>query len=122
MNSVAPGSVVVAQIEPSVQFSLRSGMATSTRQHWERFMPINARVSDYTKLAKNSVCFENPPGTKYVAGSQDSIGLTHPGINRLDYDCGYWPRNVESCLDESICEWLEQSLAIYPIIRTPTWL
>ena len=119
MNSIAPGSVVVAQIQPTIQFSLRSGMATSTRQHWQRFMPVNAKITDPTKLAKILFGFENPPGTKYVAGSQDSIGLTHPGINRLDYDSGYWPHHIQSCLDESVCEWLEESLAIVPLFERP---
>ncbi len=62
---------------------------------------------------------ENPPGTKYVAGSQDSIGLTYPGINRLDYDNSFWPNQIESCLDESVFDWLEQSLAIIPLFERP---
>jgi len=119
VSAVAPGSVVVAQIEPTVNFSLRSGMATSTRQHWERIMPLGVEIADREKLAKVLFGYENPPGTKYVAGSQDSIGLTYPGINRLDYDGGYWPHRIESCLDEDICAWLEQSLAVVPLFERP---
>ena len=119
INSVSPGSVVVVQIEPTLEFSLRSGMATSTRQHWERLMPINAQITDHEKLARILFGVENPPGTKYVAGSQDSIGLTYPGINRLDYDNSFWPNKIESCFDESVFTWLEQSLAIIPLFERP---
>lgn len=119
VSEVAPGSVVVAQIEPTVKFSLRSGMATSTRQHWERVAPLGVEITDHEKMARVLFGYENPPGTKYVAGSQDAIGLTYPGINRLDYDGGYWPHQIESCRDESVCQWLEESLAVVPLFERP---
>jgi len=119
VSEVAPGSVVVAQIEPTVQFSLRSGMATSTRQHWERVAPLGVEITDHEKMARVLFGYENPPGTKYVAGSQDAIGLTYPGVNRLDYDGGYWPHNIESSRDESVCKWLEDSLAVVPLFERP---
>lgn len=119
VSEVAPGSVVVAQIEPTVKFSLRSGMATSTRQHWERVAPLGVEITDHEKMARVLFGYENPPGTKYVAGSQDAIGLTYPGINRLDYDGGYWPHHIESCRDKSICQWLEDSLAVVPLFERP---
>jgi len=28
--------------------------------------------------------YENPPGTNIIAGSQDSIGIVYPGLNRID--------------------------------------
>ena len=115
----APGSVVVAQIEPTLEFTLRSGMATSTRQHWERLMPYNPDNVDPEKLAKLLFGYENPPGTKYVAGSQDAIGLTHPGINRLDYDGDYWPQHIERCLAPDVCQWLEDSLVLIPLAERP---
>jgi len=111
--------VVTAQIEPTVEFSLRSGMATSTRQYWERIMPLGFELSDPEEMARVLFGYENPPGTKYVAGSQDAIGLTHPGVNRLDYDGGYWPGHIESCREEAICDWLQESLAVVPLFERP---
>jgi cytidyltransferase-like protein len=119
VSEVAPGSVVTAQIAATVDFSLRSGMATSTRQHWERIVPLGIETSDPKTLARLLFGFENPPGTKYVAGSQDAIGLTHPGVNRLDYDGGYWPVHIESCLDDGVCRWLEESLTLVPLFERP---
>lgn len=43
------------------------------------------------KLARMLFGAENPPGVKYISGSQDALGLMLPGINRLDYNGGYWP-------------------------------
>lgn len=120
VSEVAPGSVVVAQIEATVDFSLRSGMATSTRQHWQRIMPLGIETNDPETLARLLFGFENPPGTKYVSGSQDAIGLTHPGVNRLDYDGGYWPVHIESSLDDGVCRWLEESLALVPLFERPS--
>ena len=71
------------------------------------------------QLAKLLFRYENPPGKKYISGSQDAIGLTHPGINKLDFDCGFWPNKIETCLDEDICRWLEKHLLLVPIGERP---
>jgi hypothetical protein len=63
--------------------------------------------------------WENPPGKQYVSGSQDAIGLTFPGINRLWYDGGYWPAKIDSCVDEDTCRWLERSLRLIEIAERP---
>ena len=63
------------------------------------------------KLAKILFRFDNDPGTKDVSGSQDSIGITIPGINRFFYDKGkYWPSKFETISDLSIIKWLEERL------------
>ncbi len=115
----AAGSVVVVNIHPTRDFNLRSGMATSTRTLWERFFPTGVLSNDPTELARLLFGYENPPGTKYVAGSQDAIGLTHPGINRLYYDGGYWPLRIETCTDPATCRWLEESLRLVPLHERP---
>jgi len=56
------------------------------------------------------VSFENPPGTKDVSGSQDSLGIVLPGLNKLDYDNGYWPVKINTIHDEGLLTWLEQNL------------
>ena len=115
----APGSVVVVNIHPNREFNLRSGMATSTRMVWERIFPTGVLSDDPTELAKLLFGYENPPGTKYVAGSQDCIGLTHPGISRLYFDGGYWPSKIETCTDPTICDWLQQSLRLVELHERP---
>jgi cytidyltransferase-like protein len=114
------GSCVVFQIEPDRPFNDRSGMATSTRKHWQQIFA--SRVFDRDPLALSKLLFgwENPPGTKYVSGSQDAIGLTHPGINRLWYDGGFWPKRIDSCVDEDTCRWLERSIRLVELYERPT--
>jgi hypothetical protein len=33
-----------------------------------------------------------------------------PGVCRHYYDAGYWPKKIESCLDEQVLSWLEDHL------------
>jgi galactokinase/mevalonate kinase-like predicted kinase len=54
--------------------------------------------------------YENPPGTREISGSQDSIGIVYPGLNRLDYNGEYWPNQITSVDDEEILRWLEERL------------
>ena len=97
-------------------------MATSTRKKaielWKQDIP----ASDPELLAKTLFSFENPPGTEYVSGSQDAIGITFPGLNRLNYDKGaYWPSSIESVHDPAVLEFLEGHLcmvALHPRVAT----
>jgi len=59
--------------------------------------------------------FENPPGTKIFAGSQDAIGIVYPGLNRLDYGGGYWPEKITAQQDEKILRWIERHLLLIPL-------
>lgn len=104
------GSVLTISIEPSIEFNDRSGMSSSTRRKaielWHNEIPHG----DTEHLAKMLFSFENPPGTRHVSGSQDSLGIVLPGLNKLDYDNGYWPIKITSEHDEDILCWLENSL------------
>ena len=63
------------------------------------------------KLAKVLFRYDNDPGTKDVSGSQDSIGITIPGINRFYYEKEkYWPSKFETISDISVIKWLEDRL------------
>ena len=115
INTYEPGSVVTVQIEPRNDFINRAGLATSTRKTWEQLIKYNPQVNDCHELAKLLFGYENLPGKKYISGSQDAIGLTHPGINRLDYESSFWPKNIKTCLDEKICQWLENHLVMIKI-------
>jgi cytidyltransferase-like protein len=106
-----PGWAITASIEPSIEFNERSGMATSTRKKaiemWNDHLPME----NPEKLAKILFRYDNDPGTKDVSGSQDSIGITMPGINRFFYENGqYWPSKFETITDLSIIKWLEERL------------
>ena len=54
--------------------------------------------------------FENPPGTEHVSGSQDSLGIVLPGLNKLDYKGGYWPERITTVHEEDLLCWIEQNL------------
>jgi len=114
-----PGSVVVVNIHADREFNLRSGMATSSRNVWKRIQPYRIFEDDPVELARLLFGYENPPGTRYVSGSQDHLGLTLPGANRLWYDGQYWPEKIDSTVDESTCQWLEQSICMVPLFERP---
>jgi cytidyltransferase-like protein len=115
-----PGWAITASIEPSIEFNERSGMATLTRKKaielWNDHLPME----NPEKLAKILFRFDNDPGTKNVSGSQDSIGITMPGINRFFYDKGkYWPSKFETISDLSIINWLEERLYMVTLWPRP---
>lgn len=114
-----PGSVVVVNIHPTRAFNLRSGMATSTRNLWLRLKDYNLFPDDPVELARLLFGYENPPGTKYVSGSQDHLGLTLPGASRLYYHGEFWPDRIESTTDDEVCDWLEQSICLVPMYERP---
>lgn len=119
INTYEPGSVITIQIEPVKGFINRAGLATSTRKTWEQLIKFNPQAQDSHELAKLLFGYENIPGKKYISGSQDAIGLTHPGINSLFYDASFWPSKIETCLDEDICKWLEDHLVLVKIGPRP---
>ncbi len=119
VSEIYPGSVVVAQIWPTMDFNDRSGLATSSRnvgiQLWgDRYPDGNPEQN-----AKLLFGAENPPGKKYISGSQDHIGLLYPGISRLYYNGDYWPETIDSTLDPQICEWLSRVLHLVPLVPRP---
>ena len=63
------GSVVVAQIRPTIDFNDRSGMATSSRKIALDLWCGKVPAGDPIRNAKPLFGAENPPGTKYVSGS-----------------------------------------------------
>ncbi|MFZ5832192.1 MAG: adenylyltransferase/cytidyltransferase family protein [Planctomycetota bacterium] len=120
VSELHPGSVVVVNIHPTREFNLRSGMATSSRVLWQKLQSYNLYPDDPVELARLLFGYENPPGTKYISGSQDHLGLTLPGINRLFYNGHYWPERIESTCDQGICDWLEQSLVLVELFERPS--
>ncbi|MEI6060442.1 MAG: L-rhamnose mutarotase [Bacteroidota bacterium] len=105
-----PGSVITISIEPTIEFNDRSGMSSSTRRKaielWHNEIPHGPAEH----LAKMLFSFENPPGTAEISGSQDSLGIVLPGLNKLDYAGKYWPEYITPVSDEDILSWIEKNL------------
>jgi len=111
VSKYAPGPVITISLEPEIEFNDRSGMSSSTRAKAIELWQTDVPEGDKEKLARTLFCIENPPGTTYVSGSQDSIGIVYPGVNRLHYPSGnYWPDQIISVTDEETLAWIEQHL------------
>ncbi|MDU1903752.1 MAG: adenylyltransferase/cytidyltransferase family protein [Dysgonomonas sp.] len=115
VSCLYPGSVLTICIEPDYDFNDRSGMSTSSRKKAIELWQVDIPAGDKEKLAKTLFCFENPPGTKYVSGSQDALGVTMPGLNRFYYDGNFWPSQIESVLNDDILAWIESYLWLVPL-------
>ena len=115
VSSYASGSVLTICIEPDYEFNDRSGMSTSSRKKAIELWQTDIPDGDKEKLAKTLFCFENPPGSKYISGSQDSLGITMPGLNRFHYEGNYWPTEIESVNDSDLLEWIEQHIWMIPL-------
>ncbi len=107
--------MLTISLDPQIEFNDRSGMASSTRRKAIELWGPRIPVGDPEKLAKVLFSYDNPPGTKYVSGSQDSIGIVFPGLNMAQYEGDYWPREIESVQDEEILRFVEQSLYLIPL-------
>jgi cytidyltransferase-like protein len=119
ISSVHAGSVVVARIRPTREFNDRSGLATSSRKVAIELWGDRIPGGDPVRNARLLFGAENPPGTRYVSGSQDHLGLLLPGVNRLYYDGGYWPSRIDSSADVGLCEWLSGVLHLIPLEPRP---
>jgi galactokinase/mevalonate kinase-like predicted kinase len=120
VSKYCPGAAITASLEPTIEFHERSGMATSTRKKaielWNDHLPLEKPE----KLAKTLFRYDNDPGTKEVSGSQDSIGITMPGINKFYYEKGnYWPSKFETISDREHISWLEERLFMVTLWQRP---
>ena len=119
VSEIYPGSAVVAQIWPTIDFNDRSGMATSSRKVALELWDHNFPKGDTIRNAQLLFGAENPPYSTYISGSQDQIGILAPGVNRLYYDGGFWPARIDSCVDPEICDWLSKVLHLIPLEPRP---
>lgn len=115
VSKLHPGPVLTICIEPDYEFNDRSGMSTSSRKKAIELWQVDIPSGDKEKLARTLFCFENPPGTKYVSGSQDALGVTMPGINRFYYDGDYWPSQIDNKLNDDLLSWIEECLWLIPL-------
>ena len=119
VSEVHPGSCVVAQIWPDYEFNDRSGMATSSRKIAEELWGGKFPEGDPVRNAQLLFGAENPPGSEYVSGSQDQLGILLPGANRLDFNGNYWPCHIETTIDAETCDWLSRVLHLVPLAPRP---
>jgi cytidyltransferase-like protein len=119
VSKIYPGSVVVTQIWPTIDFNDRSGLATSSRQIGIKIWGDKYPDGDSEENAKILFGAENPPGKEYVSGSQDHLGLLLPGINCLYYNGGHWPEKIKSSTDKDICDWLSGVIHLVPLEPRP---
>ena len=105
-----PGSVVTISLEPTLQFNERSGMASSTRRAAIDLWGPRIPPGNFEKLAKILFCYDNPPGTEVISGSQDAIGIVFPGLAKANYNGDYWPTSIERISNEHIVQFVEDSL------------
>jgi len=115
VSCFASGPVLTICIEPDFEFNDRSGMSTSSRKKAIELWQTDIPDGDKEKLAKTLFCFENPPGSKYISGSQDSLGITMPGLNRFHYEGNYWPTEIESVNDPDLLDWIEKRIWMIPL-------
>jgi cytidyltransferase-like protein len=105
-----PGAVLLISLEPNLDFNERSGMASSTRRSAIDLWGTKIPPGNYEKLAKILFCYDNPPGTRIISGSQDAIGIVFPGLTKAYYDGGYWPDHIDHVQDPETVQFVENSL------------
>jgi cytidyltransferase-like protein len=115
VSQLYPGPVLTISLEPTIAFNERSGMATSTRNSALDLWGSRLPTGDSEKLAYLLFCYDNPPGTTDVSGSQDAIGIVMPGLNRAYYEGRYWPTHIEKVRDETTLQFIEQHLYLVPL-------
>lgn len=119
VSAIAPGSVVVVSLEPITQYMDKAGMATSTRRMARSIWGERIPSGNPEQIARILFGAENPPGSQYVSGSQDALGLTMPGFNRLNYKGHYWPESIDTHLDEQTARWFESVVHLIPMFPRP---
>lgn len=105
-----PGSVITISIEPTMEFNERSGMASSTRNAALDLWGPRLPAGNLEKLAKILFCYDNPPGTREISGSQDAIGIVFPGLAKAYYEGEYWPSRIDTYHDEAALHFVEDAL------------
>jgi hypothetical protein len=115
VSKLHPGPVLTISLEPTIAFNERSGMATSTRNKALDLWGPRLPAGDPEKLAKILFCYDNPPGTTEISGSQDSIGIVFPGLARAHYEGAYWHTKIDHVRDELTLQFIETALYLVPL-------
>jgi galactokinase/mevalonate kinase-like predicted kinase len=90
-------------------------MATSSHKKAVELWQVNIPAGNREDLGRILFSCENPPGSGYVSGSQDALGIVLPGLNKLNYEGSYWPSSIESFNDDAVLNWIEQHSFLVPL-------
>lgn len=115
VNKLCPGAVLTISIHPDHDFNERSGMATSSRNKAIELWQTELPHGDPEHNAKILFGVENPPGSTHISGSQDQLGILMPGLSKLNYDAGYWPKSIETITDDETLRFIEKHLYLMQI-------
>jgi len=115
VSKLYPGPVLTISLEPTIAFNERSGMATSTRNKAIDLWGPRLPAGDPEKLAKILFCYDNPPGTTTISGSQDAVGIVYPGLARAHYAGEYWFTRIDHVRDEMTLQFIEKALYLVPL-------
>jgi len=115
LNKLYSGSVLTISIEPNKKFNHKSGLATSTRNAAEELWGNQLPIGNKEKLAKILFSYDNFPVKKEISGSQDAIGIVYPGVNKLFYENGYWPKKIDTVLKEKTLNFIEKNIYLVPL-------
>ena len=119
VSNMGHGPVITISLEASHIFFRRSGMATSTREKAIKLWGSGIPYGDYEENAKLLFSYDNFPDKEFVSGSQDTLGIVMPGVNKLDYSGKYWPEAIESIVDDDTARWLEDHIRLVPLYPRP---
>ncbi len=109
------GAVVTVSIEPTIDFNERSGMASSTRNAAIELWGARLPIENPEKLAKILFCYDNPPGTQEISGSQDAIGIVFVGLAKAHYQGEYWPSQIDTLQTQEALSFVEKALYLIPL-------
>ena len=120
VSEVYPGSAVVAQIWPSMDFNNRSGLATSSRDVGIKIWGDRYPDGDPIQNAKILFGAENPPGTKIYCRFAGPAWIASSRCERIILQ---WkltgPRKIQSSVDRDICDWLSDVIYLVPLKPRP---
>src|SRR4029079_3235891 len=97
-----------------------SGWPPTTRSAATQMWGARLPADNVEKLAKMLFAFDNPPGTKEISGSQDTIGIIYPGLARADYVGEYCPKQITAVQDEHVLNFIENALYLIPLNPRPS--
>ncbi|HEY3312437.1 MAG TPA: adenylyltransferase/cytidyltransferase family protein [Anaerolineales bacterium] len=112
ISRLSNGPVLALSIHPLDAWSSRT--RKTAIELWESRLPVD----DPEKLAKILFGYGNLPGASEIHGSPEALGLTLPGLTRLDFAGGYWPEQITPLLDEQVLKFIEDSLYLLPLDPT----
>ena len=102
-------------LKDTLDFSHRSGMASSTRRDAIELWGNQIGFGDPRTMAQILFRYNNPPGSEHISGAQDAIGIVIPGISKSFYIGEYWPEQIDNITDSESIDFVEKHLCLIPL-------